>query len=756
MRPIAETIFNRCTARFMSHSTQLGNPAAASSIGRSLRTAVAAGLAVILSLATVRGQGQPIHASVSFAPPVILTTSQSYLTSLAVADFDLDGLPDVVVVSPNLVVWYRNNGNGTFGAQQTISTAVPTPTCVFAADLDHDGRPDVAVSSLLDNTISWFRNVGGGGGGLFAFNAGAPSANIRIVSTSAEGALSVSAADLDNDGLRDLLSTSSYDRKVAWYRNLGGGNFGSPASNQNVISTAGISPSSIKAADLDGDGVRDLVVTSVNDNTIAWFKGSLATGTPQFTRYVISNSQLRASDSALADFDGDGWLDVACAASYGNTVTWFRNRTHDAGSAAPFFGTGQVISGNTQGVFALAASDMDNDTRPDMVAASLLANKITWYQNQGAGNFGWNAGNPSANEQTVATNTFGATAVAAADFNLDGKTDVVSGSQNDGKVAVFLNLGGQCAMASINTAPGSMIAGSRDDLLRIAVSNRGLPGDNSAKISTLTLLLEKNPGSPMTTAEANLLIENIQVFVDSNNSGSLEFGSDAAVGSVDDLQLSGGRLAFAPQPANPADITITPGATRNFFVVARLTASAAAQNPNTFRVTHMSQGAGRSVIVDAVSSASLTVESATNPDAPSSLVTAAQPHTYADWRVIHFDGASTPWTGPTESQFSDGIVNLLKYAFVADPLINNGAVSLPQIKAVGGTKIFRHQKPSWATDLTYQYEISREMLSWGPAVNGVDYHLTETTLPNGVVQRDLTILGNWTRSFMRVQSTLAN
>jgi hypothetical protein len=705
--------------------------------------ALIAALALVLSLLPGRAQAGPIHASVLFAPPIVVETSQLYMDSMVVADFDGDGRPDIAMVSENLVAWYRNNGDGTFGGQQTISTALLTPTCLFAADLDNDGRIDVAVSALLDDSeVSWFRNEGGG---VFG--------SLRTVSTIADGATSVSAADLDGDGLRDLLSTSAYDRKVAWYRNLGGGNFGAPATNQNVISTVAFSPAAIAVADLDGDGVRDLVVTA-QTGILAWFKGSISGGSPQFTRYVIATNQSNAVSSAVADFDGDGWPDVVCGASNANTITWFRNLTHDSGAVAPFFGAGQLISGIAQGVYSVIAPDLDYDGRPDVVAALHLGNKVTRYQNLGGGNFGWNAGNPSGNELAISTDAPGAVAVAVADFNLDGKIDVAAATQIDGKFSIFLNEGGQCAMASFNSAPATMIAGSRDDVLRIAVSNRGLPGDNDAKPSALTFLFEKSAGVAMSTTEANALIDHLQLFVDSNNSGSLEFASDTLVGTVDDLQLTGGRLTFAPQPANASDIAVAPGTTRSFFLVTRTASNGAAQNPNTFLATHVSQGAGRSVIVDAVSGAALTVETAINPDAPSSLVTVQQPHTYTDWSIIHFDVTGAPGTGPSESKFADGIVNLLKYAFADDPLTDNGALSLPQMQSAGAAKVFRHYKLSWSTDLAYQYEISRDMLSWAPAISGVDYQKTDTQLPNGVVQSDLVILGNWLRSFMRVRVQL--
>jgi hypothetical protein len=377
-------------------------------IARILHRAGTLGAAALIahSVGNLVAQIHPIHATVSFpqgTPLTTATTLQPYLISTAIGDFDGDGLPDVAAASqfPSKIAWYHNNGDGTFGEQLVISTALLAPSCIFAADIDGDGAIDLAASSQFDNQIVWFRNIGGSlNSGLFGYDPLNPGGNLRAVSTATNFPLSVSVADLNADNLPDILSTSSYDNKVAWYRNLGAGDFGfnpgAPAANQIVISTAGTSPSSVRAADLDGDGIRDLVVTSGNDNTIAWFKGNLpAGGLPQFTRYVIASNQLRAASSAIADFDGDGWPDLACASPYGNSTTYFRNRTHDPGATAPFFGTAQTISGNTHGVFSVAAPDINSDGRPDAGSASLLDGKVSWYENLGGANFGWNPALPA-------------------------------------------------------------------------------------------------------------------------------------------------------------------------------------------------------------------------------------------------------------------------------------------------------------------------------------------------------------------------
>ena len=120
---------------------------------------------------------------------------------------------------------------------------------VFAADLDGDGDMDLASASDFDDKIAWYENTDGKG----------TFGSQQIVSTSADYARSVFAADLDGDGDMDLASASSYDDKIAWYENTDGkGTFGS----QQIVSTSADGASSVFAADLDGDGDMDLASAS--------------------------------------------------------------------------------------------------------------------------------------------------------------------------------------------------------------------------------------------------------------------------------------------------------------------------------------------------------------------------------------------------------------------------------------------------------------------------------------------------------------
>ncbi|KGE86810.1 FG-GAP-like repeat-containing protein, partial [Phaeodactylibacter xiamenensis] len=106
------------------------------------------------------------------------------------------------------IAWYENDGSGNFGAQQVITTSADGASSVYAMDLDGDGDADVLSASLNDDKIAWYENDGSG-------NFGAQ----QVITTSADAARSVYAMDLDGDGDADVLSASSNDDKIAWYEN---------------------------------------------------------------------------------------------------------------------------------------------------------------------------------------------------------------------------------------------------------------------------------------------------------------------------------------------------------------------------------------------------------------------------------------------------------------------------------------------------------------------------------------------------------
>ena len=172
---------------------------------------------------------------------------------------------------------------------------------VYAADYDNDGDMDVLSASYNDDKIAWYESDG----------AADPSFTARTISTSADGARSVYAADIDNDGDMDVLSASTNDDKIVWYEN-GLSAFGDPTFGSATITTSADGANSVYAADIDNDGDMDVLSASSSDDKIAWYENDGAAD-PSFTARTITTSADRATYVYAADIDNDGDMDVLSA-----------------------------------------------------------------------------------------------------------------------------------------------------------------------------------------------------------------------------------------------------------------------------------------------------------------------------------------------------------------------------------------------------------------------------------------------------------
>mgnify|MGYP003673268169 CR=1 FL=1 len=207
----------------------------------------------------------------------------------------------------------------------------------------------------------------------------------QTISSTALGARTVYATDLDGDGDADVLSASLNDGKIAWYENQGGGVFGP----EQVIAATGYSPRSVYATDLDGDGDADVLSASVTADKIAYYVND---GSGSFSTEVIITT---AADGAwcvfAADLDGDGDTDVLSASYADNKIAWYENQ------GGGVFGAPQVITTSADGASCVFATDLDGDGDVDVLSASMVDNKIAWYENEQstATEYGVGCGSPA-------------------------------------------------------------------------------------------------------------------------------------------------------------------------------------------------------------------------------------------------------------------------------------------------------------------------------------------------------------------------
>ncbi|WP_421947699.1 HYR domain-containing protein [Phaeodactylibacter xiamenensis] len=345
----------------------------------------------------------------------------------------------LVLVSP-ILIFAQPCPQPTFSGAPVAGGLADGAYAVFAEDLDGDGDMDVLSASFNDNKIAWYENLGGGNFG--------PQ---QVISTIMNGTLSVHAADLDGDGDVDVLSASGYDDKVAWYENLGGGSFGP----QQVLTTNANGAISVNASDLDGDGDLDILSASVFDDKIAWFEnlgGGAFSG-----EQIIATDADGAYDAYAADLDNDGDVDVLTASGFDDQIAWYEN----LGSGT--FGSKQVITSSANLARSVYAADINLDGHMDVISASFQDDKIAWYENLGGGTF--------SAQKIISFAANGALSVYAVDMDNDGDPDVLSASQYDDEIAWYENLGDG------TFAPQSIIEGNADGAISVYAADLDGDGD---------------------------------------------------------------------------------------------------------------------------------------------------------------------------------------------------------------------------------------------------------------------------------------
>lgn len=303
---------------------------------------------------------------ISFGRIDISDTAESARSVFAI-DLDGDGDVDVLAASEDddTVAWFANDGKypPNFG-RQVISRSVDGAVSVFAVDLDGDGDIDVLSAGEDDDTIAWHENDGGS----------PPLFEKRVINDAAAEAKSVFARDLDGDLDIDVLSASLGDDTIAWYENDGGS---PPNFETRIITSSAVGARSVFAIDLDGDLDVDVVSASTQDDTIAWYENDGGIS-PVFAKHTISTSSGGAFTVFAIDLDGDEDVDVLSANSVDDTITWFQND----GKSSPTFKIG-VISDTAIGARSVFASDLDGDGDVDVISASNRDSTVSYYSNDG-------------------------------------------------------------------------------------------------------------------------------------------------------------------------------------------------------------------------------------------------------------------------------------------------------------------------------------------------------------------------------------
>ncbi len=324
-----------------------------------------------------------------------------YPNQAAAADFNRDGKLDMVTAGASTCV-LLGNGDGTFGAPITAQANTDS-RALAVGDLNGDGIPDLVTNGINNNLI--YVQLGNGDG------------TFQTATTLSGAAVDMALGDFNGDGKLDLVFTE--DSSIIFvYPGNGDGTFGTL---QVIHEPQSYAYQHIKAVDLNGDGKLDLVMTE--PSVSGQFSVVLGNGDGTF-QPVVNYANAAGTFLpviAVADVNGDRILDVVLSGGAGVGVSLGKG---DGTFLAPVYTPVDLV------LNGIVIGDVNGDGKPDLLAAEGTAYAAVLLGN-GDGTF----------TAPVTIPTGGASSIAAADFNRDGRLDLLTANSAVGTVSLLQNTG---------------------------------------------------------------------------------------------------------------------------------------------------------------------------------------------------------------------------------------------------------------------------------------------------------------------------
>ena len=366
-------------------------------------------------------------------------------------DLNCDGLPDIVLAQNytgssyfGSLYLYMNQGGGSFSSANVTTLSSIGSYGWDVADLDRDGYQDVVIANYIDGSTTALNSMV-----YWGSAAGYSASDSTALPTI--GAATVLIEDLDLDGWDDLTFVSYHNFTKASYKVNSiiyyGSATGFSASRTTSLSTPGGWEGLVE--DLDSDGYPDLIFCNhfsgssySTDSYIYW--GS-ASGYSSADRTSLPT--MGCYDVDTADFNADGYPDIAFAQLYGTSPT---SLSYVYYGSATGYSTANHISLTTYGSLEVDVGDFDGDGYEDVVFGGYhtgIWSRVSYSMFY----YGSALGLSSSDYDQLNTN--GARRMEAEDLDRDGYTDFVVAQYYDGyshSTTSYVYYGSATGMSSTN------------------------------------------------------------------------------------------------------------------------------------------------------------------------------------------------------------------------------------------------------------------------------------------------------------------
>lgn len=380
----------------------------------------------------------------SFGGNILLDAGSGWVRDPRVADIDGDGKNEIIACGTGgasgdaIRVWQNVDGDNDLDIS-TWSTGVDfslvsTPRSMGVGDIDGDGKPDVVVVNNNGTNVAIFHNTST----LGTIDNSSFDAPVYFACSGSPQDLEL--ADIDGDGMLDVILGNHYfDGLITVYRNT---------STSGVIDVNSLAPQvhfeagdylyNITVGDINGDGKVDI-------SAAAWASDSIYVFVNNATSGIIDNNSFLPSlgfpcaqnpQSIYAgDFNSDGKMDLVTCHNDNNFIRVFENtRTSTVLDANSFGNTFALGTGGQP--YELFTIDMTGDNKPEILVSNRTGGFLGVYQN--IHNSGALSPSSFASDVrfSIGSNCQG---MFAADINGDNKPEILVTSADYDNVGVLQN-----------------------------------------------------------------------------------------------------------------------------------------------------------------------------------------------------------------------------------------------------------------------------------------------------------------------------
>ena len=286
---------------------------------------------------------------------------------LAAGDLNGDGRVDLVLTinNPEIgVSLLMGNGDGTFAAPVTFpNTSGFDSPALAAVDLNEDGKLDVVIAHDIACyvapcvTTDLISVMIGNGDGTFQ-----PSREIPV----GRGMSEIAVGDYNRDGFEDLAIGGTQGR-VYRLDGVGDGTFVQRPTLIALVDPSFIPVTDIDVADFNGDSIQDLVAAIPHNGSRTAILIGNGDGTFRTPLVLTSPHLNQPQQQAVADYNGDGFQDLALSLGDGSFgLMQVRNGNGDGTFQAAVHYLVPPDKSSLGGIF-IASANLNGDTKPDLV-----------------------------------------------------------------------------------------------------------------------------------------------------------------------------------------------------------------------------------------------------------------------------------------------------------------------------------------------------------------------------------------------------